>query len=134
MEEITPLPHSTVKKQKRYPEIFVEADFLTTRDDVVRGVIKIAPDTYRVILEHPVFGETIEIFERDPKDNTLCLRSSFPAEMQKPEELEVVKDYYNNFILEGEQTYLEYYNPQVGYFLLSRNIGIYSFTEEEKGN
>jgi hypothetical protein len=120
-----------MKKQKRYPEIFVEADFLTSRDDIVREVVKIGDKTYKVLLDHPVFGKTVEVFEMDPKDGTLCLRSSFPSEMQREEEIEIVKDYYNNFILEGSQTYLDYYAKQVGYFLLSRNIGVYSFEEDQ---
>lgn len=120
-----------VKKQKRYPEIFVERDFLTTRDDIIYGVIKIDEKNYKVVLEHPAFGKTVEIFELDSNDDTLCLRSIFPSEMQSEEELEMVKDYYNNFILEGENTYIEYFNKDVGYFLLSRNIGVYDFKAEE---
>lgn len=122
---LTPGNPHPMKPPKRYPDIFVTMDFLTTRDDIIRGVVKIDEDTYKVVLEHPVFGTTIEIFEHDPSDDTLCLRSIFPTEMQEEEEIESVKDYYNNFILEGEQTFLEYYNPQAGYFLLSRNIGVY---------
>ena len=44
-------------------------------------------------------------------------------EMQEDQEqIDIAKDYYNNFLLDGEETYLEYYNPEVGYFLLSRNV------------
>jgi hypothetical protein len=119
-----------LKKQRRYPEIFVEAEFLTSRDDIVTEVIKLNDLTYKVTLEHPVFGTTIEIFEIDKKDGTLCLKSSFPSEMQTPEEMEIVKDYYNNFLLEGEQTYIDYFNPELGYFLLSRNNGVYATNED----
>jgi hypothetical protein len=28
-------------------------------------------------------------------------------------------------VLDGEDTYIEYYNPEIGYFLLSRNVGMY---------
>jgi hypothetical protein len=38
------------------------------------------------------------------------------------EEIEIVKDYYNNFLLDGHETYLEYFNQEIGYFLLSRNV------------
>jgi hypothetical protein len=114
-----------MKPPKRFPDIYVAIDFLTTRDDIIRGVVKVDDTTYRVILEHPVFGKTVEIFEHDPADNTLCLRSVFPVEMQTEEEMEIVKDYLNNFILEGNNTYIEYHNPEAGYFLLSRNVGIY---------
>lgn len=117
---------------KRYKEVFVEADFLTTRDDIIREVVKVSDDTYKVRMNHPVFGDTIEIFEIDESDNTLCLRSVFPIEMQdSAEEFAMVSDYYNNFLLEGENTYIDYYNKQVGYFLLSRNVGIYPVGEIE---
>jgi hypothetical protein len=33
-----------------------------------------------------------------------------------------VKDYYNNFLLDGQETYLEYFNEEIGYFILSRNV------------
>lgn len=110
---------------KRYPEIYVESDFLTTRDDIIQRVVKLDETTYKVVMDHPIFGATVEIFEMDQEDNTLCLRSIFPAEMQTEEEMEIVKDYYNNTILEGQQTYIDYFNKEVGYFLLSRNIGVY---------
>jgi hypothetical protein len=114
-----------MKPPKRYPEIFVEKEFLSVRDDIIYQVAKINSDTYRVILEHPVFGKTMEIFEEDG-DGDLCLKSVFPMEMQDEiEEIEAVMDYLNNYLLEGEETYLQYHNPDVGYFLLSRNIGVY---------
>ena len=115
---------------KRYPEIFVERNWLTTRPDIIRRVVQVDPETFRVIYEHPVFGEAMEIFEMD-KDGDLCLKSIFTPEMQTEEELDIVKDYYNNYILEGENTYIEYFNPSVGYFLLSRNIGVYPTKPEE---
>ena len=114
-----------MKPPKRWSEVFVEKEFLTVRSDLIRAVIKIDDNTYKVVMEHPVFGTTIEIFELDESDNTLCLKSIFPAEMQSEEELDIAKDYYNGFLLEGSETYLEYYNPAVGYYLLSRNIGVY---------
>lgn len=119
-----------MKKIKRYPEVFVSFDFLTVRDDIIHGVVKLDDTTYKVILEHPVFGTTIEIYEHDPSDNTLCLRSVFPKEMQSEEELEIVSDYLNNYILDGEETYLMYHNAEAGYFFLSRNIGIFPVGEE----
>jgi len=115
-----------MKSQKSWPEIYVEKDFLTSRDDVVKGVVKVDEDTFKVFLDHPVFGRTMELFEvvdTNEEGELLCLKSSYPADMQSEEEMEVVKDYYNNFILEGQQTYLEYYAKELGgYFLLSRNI------------
>ena len=114
-----------LKKQKRYPEIFVELDFLTSRDDVVKEVIQLTKDTFKVTIDHPVFGKTVEVFEVDFRDLTLCLKSIFPTEMQTEDEMEIVKDYYNNYLLEGEETYIDYFAKEVGYFLLSRNNGVY---------
>jgi len=114
-----------MKPPKRYQEIFVEREFLTARTEVIYQVTKVNSDTYRVILEHPVFGKTLEIFELD-KDGDLCLKSVFPTEMQDSiEEIQSVKSYYNDYLLDGSESYLEYHNPEVGYFLLSRNIGVY---------
>jgi hypothetical protein len=113
-----------MKNPKRYPEIFVERDWLVSRGDIIKRVVKINNNTYRVIYTNPVFGDTMEIFEVDG-DGDLCLKSIFTPEMQTEEELESVKDYYNNFILDGEQTYIEYFTKEIGYFLLSRNIGVY---------
>lgn len=114
-----------MKPPKRYPEIYVSKEFLSVRDEIIYQVTKVNSNTYRVILEHPVFGKTIEIFEED-KDGDLCLKSVFPTEMQDDiEEVEAVKDYLNNYLLEGEETYLQYFAEGTGYFLLSRNIGVY---------
>jgi hypothetical protein len=109
---------------RRYPEIFVERNWLGTRRDVIRKITQTDPETFRVVLEHPVFGEVYEIFELDA-DGELCLKSIYTPEYQTREELDMVKDYYNNYILEGVDTYIEYFNPDVGYFLLSRNVGVY---------
>jgi hypothetical protein len=112
---------------RRYPEIFVDQNWIVERSDIIRKVVRVDPSTFRVLYEHPVFGEVMEIFELDGEGD-MCLKSIFTPEMQTEEELDIVKDYYNNFILEGEETYIEYYNPSVGYFLLSRNIGVYPTT------
>lgn len=117
---------------KRYPEVYVELDFLTTRDDIIEKVVKVNDYTYKVLMDHPVFGRTVEVFELDKSDSTLCLRSVYPSEMQTEEEMDIVKDYYNNFLLGGENTYIEYYNGEIGYFLLSRNIGVYPIDETDE--
>lgn len=114
-----------MKPPKRYPEIFVDKEFLSVRGDIIYQVAKVNTNTYRVILEHPVFGRTMEIFEEDG-DGDLCLKSVFPMEMHDEiEEIESVKSYYNDYLLGGEESYLEYFNPEVGHFLLSRNISVY---------
>ena len=110
-----------MRKERQWPEVFVEIGFLK-RTDIINKVLRVDRTTYNVNFDHPVLGQTVEIYEIYDK-NLLCLKSVYPIDMQDTEEeLEIVKDYYNNFLLDGEQTYLEYHNPQIGYFLLSRNV------------
>jgi len=99
----------------------VDVDFLK-RDDIVNKVLRVDRDTYNVNFEHPVLGQVIEVYSIVSGD-TLCLKSVYPVEMQDDhEQIDIAKDYYNNYLLDGQETYLEYYNPEVGYFLLSRNV------------
>jgi hypothetical protein len=110
-----------MKKERQWPEVFVEIEFLK-RTDVINKVLRVDSTTYNVNFEHPVLGQIVEIFEIYDKD-TLCLKSVYPVEMQDTqEEIDIVKDYYNNFLLDGHETYLEYLNEEIGYFLLSRNV------------
>ena len=110
-----------MKKEKQWPEIFVEKDFLNN-GDIINKVLKVDTRTYNVNFEHPILGQVIEIFDIYDHE-LLCLKSVYPVDMQDtPEEVEVAKDYYNNFLLDGHETYLEYFNPKIGYFLLSRNV------------
>lgn len=118
-----------MKKQKRYPEVYVEMDFLE-RADVIEEMSQIDDESIRIKMDHPVFGEgTVEIFDIDSSDDTLALKSIYCPTMQDEEEMNIMADYYNNFLLEGEQTYLQYYHPEVGYYLLSRNVGVYGTNE-----
>jgi hypothetical protein len=110
-----------MKKERQWPEVFVEMEFLK-RTDIINKVLRVDSTTYNVNFEHPVLGQIVEIFEIHDK-NTLCLKSVYPVEMQDTqEEIDIVKDYYNNFLLDGHETYLEYLNEEIGYFLLSRNV------------
>ena len=110
-----------MKKERQWPEVFVEIEFLK-RTDIVNKVLRVDSTTYNVNFEHPVLGQIVEIFEIYDKD-ILCLKSIYPVEMQDTqEEIDIVKDYYNNFLLDGHETYLEYLNEEIGYFLLSRNV------------
>jgi hypothetical protein len=111
-----------MKKPTIYPEIYVEGKFLH-RSDIVTKVIRTDSNVFHVTFDHPVLGVVTEIFEMLFKKNLMCLKCAFPHEMQTEEEIEIVKDYYNNFILEGHETYLEYFNEQVGgWYVLSRNV------------
>lgn len=110
-----------MKKERQWPEVFVEIGFLK-RTDIVNKVLRVDSTTYNVNFEHPVLGQIVEIYEVYEND-LLCLKSVYPVEMQdEQEEIDIVKDYYNNFLLDGHETYLEYFNQEIGYFLLSRNV------------
>lgn len=115
-----------MKKPTQWPEIYVSSQFLH-RKDIIQKVIRTDEETCHVTYEHPVLGSVTEIFHIMFKKNLICLKCCFPHEMQNQEEMEIVKDYYNNFILEGHETYLEYNNDNIGWYILSRNV-----EEEEK--
>jgi hypothetical protein len=110
-----------MKKERHWPEVYVDMGFLK-RLDIINKILRVDHETYNVNFEHPVLGQIIEIYDIvDSK--TLCLKSVYPVDMQDTqEEIEIAKDYYNNFLLDGQETYLEYYNAEIGYFLLSRNV------------
>lgn len=110
-----------MKAERHWPEIYVDSAFLH-RTDIINKILRVDRETYNVNFEHPVLGQVVEIYDIYDK-NTLCLKSVYPVEMQdEPEEIEIAKDYYNNHLLDGQETYLEYFNPEIGYFLLSRNV------------
>lgn len=119
-----------MRKPRRFPEVFIDMDFLEKRTDIIEEVAHIDRESIRVKMNHPVFGEgTTEIYDIDENDNTLALKSIYSPEMQSEEELDIMSDYYNNFLLEGDETYILYHHPEVGYYLLSRNVGVYSTNE-----
>jgi hypothetical protein len=110
-----------MKNERQWPEVYVDMEFLK-RQDIINKILRVDTHTYNVNFEHPVLGQVVEIYDiTDQK--TLCLKSVYPLEMQDdPEEIEIAKDYYNNVLLDGQETYLEYFNSDIGYFLLSRNV------------
>lgn len=110
-----------MRKERYWPEIYVDAAFLD-RGDIINKVLRVDEETYNVNFEHPVLGQVVEIYEIID-DDTLCLKSVYPIEMQDDQDqIDIAKDYYNNFLLDGQETYLEYFNEEIGYFLLSRNV------------
>lgn len=110
-----------MEKARQWPEVYVDKEFLR-RDDIINKILKVDSDTINVNFEHPVLGQVVEIFDIYNSEY-LCLKSVYPVDLQEEEDgIETVKDYYNNFLLDGNETYLEYFNPEVGYFLLSRNV------------
>ena len=110
-----------MRKERQWPEVYVDIDFLRRRD-IINKVLRVDDDTYNVNFEHPVLGQVVEIYHI-VDSQTLCLKSIYPTEMQdSQDQIDIAKDYYNNFLLDGQETYLEYYNQEIGYFLLSRNV------------
>lgn len=107
-------------KKRQWPEILVDVGFLEN-EEIVDKVVRTAMDTFNVHFEHPVLGDVVEIFALIDS-NTMCLKSIYPIDMQSQEEIETAKDYYNNFLLDGHETYLDYFNQEIGFFLQSRNV------------
>jgi hypothetical protein len=108
-----------MKKSKIYPEVHVTADFLE-REDISDNVRQVSQDIINVTFNHEVLGEVTEIFTFLPGGD-LRLHAVYPNEFQAEDEFETVKDYYNNYLLSGTQTYLDYFHPEIGYYLQSRN-------------
>lgn len=110
-----------MKKERQWPEVFVEIDFLK-RKDIINKILRVDEETYNVNFEHPVLGQVVEVYHL-VTDSLLCLKSVYPIDMQDDQEqIDIVKDYYNNYLLDGQETYLEYFNDEIGYFILSRNV------------
>jgi hypothetical protein len=110
-----------MREPTQWPEIYVDSKFLR-RKDIIEKVVRTDATTCHVTFDHPVLGTVTEIYELISSQGLLCLKCSFPHDMQNSEEMEIVKDYYNNFILEGHDTYLEYNNESLGWYVLSRNV------------
>lgn len=102
------------------PEIHISPSVLDD-NPYVEKVIKMDEGYVHVYMNHPVLGSTLEVFRESGDGEHLSLAAVFPQDMQDPDNMEIVKDYYNNYILEGSQTYLDYYSVETGWYLLSKN-------------
>ena len=110
-----------MKEGRKWPEIYVDINFIH-RSDIINKLLRVDQELFNINYEHPVLGQVVEVF-KIVDNNTMVLKSVYPVDLQEGvEQIDVAKDYYNNFILDGNETYLEYYNAEVGYFLLSRNV------------
>ena len=110
-----------MKDGRKWPEIFVDINFIH-RSDIINKLLRVDQEIFNINYDHPVLGQVVEVF-KIVDNKTMVLKSVYPVEYQEGiDQIDVVKDYYNNFILDGHETYLEYYNEEVGYFLLSRNV------------
>lgn len=108
--------------RKKWPEVLVNVDFLDKRRDIISSILRPQVNTFSVSIDHPVLGEVVEVYQYIPEHRLLCLKSIYPKDMQEEDELEAAKDYYNKHILNDSDTYIEYFNKEVGYFLLSKNV------------
>ena len=105
---------------KLYPEVMVSDSFLEREEiedieeDREFGLLHI---TY----ESKTFGYITETFLYDEESGYLILKSITPHDYQSFDEITEVKKYYNDFLLEGSETYLEYFNKEIGWYLLTRN-------------
>lgn len=102
------------------PEIHINPAVLDN-NPAVEKIINMDEGFVHVYLDHPVLGSTLEIFRESGDGEHLTLVAIFPQDMQDPDEIEIVKDYYNNYILEGSMTYLDYFNEDTGWYLLTKN-------------
>lgn len=109
-------------QKKNWPEVLVNSDFLNKRKDIITSITRPQFNTFSVSIDHPVLGEVVEVYQYIPQHQLLCLKSIYPKDMQEEEELEAAKDYYNKYLLDDVETYIEYFNKEVGYFLLSKNV------------
>jgi hypothetical protein len=109
-----------MRKATLSPEIHVHPDALASNPSVEK-IINMDEGFIHVYLDHPVLGSTLEIFRVATDKKHLSLKAVFPQDMQDPDEIEICKDYYNNYILEGSQTYLDYWSESTGWYLLTKN-------------
>lgn len=109
-----------MQKSNFSPEIHVHPNCFED-NPVVEKIIQMDHGYIHIYLNHPVLGDTLEIFRLAPDKEHLSLKAIFPTEMQEAEQIELCKDYYNNYILKGSSTYLDYWNEDTGWYLLSKN-------------
>jgi hypothetical protein len=102
----------------RYPEIVVSNTILENKH---MKFTHLEGGFLVVKYEHPNLGEITEIFEKTNK-TSYCLKMVYPEDLQDEDEIYMAKEYYNLHLLDGWETYLEYFNPEDGWYLLSRNF------------
>ena len=105
---------------KYYPEVLVTSDFID-REEIEDIEEEDDVPLLHITYEHPLFGLTTETFLYTDETDYLILKSITPHDNQDFDSIQQVKDYYNNFLLGGSETYLEYFNKDIGWYLLTRN-------------
>lgn len=108
---------------EKSPEIHIKANFLEERTDIINKVIHLDGNLVDVEMDHPVLGQVLEVYQKNGE--YLTLKTILLLEMTDWDEVEIALDYYNNFLLGGRSapdTYLSYFNPEVGFYLSTRNL------------
>lgn len=106
-------------KFTQYPEIIIDK---TIYDNKNIKVINLGDDFIELNFDHPNLGSVSEIFKKSNNSDKYSLKFIYPRELQDEDEIHIAKDYYNLFLLESWETYLEYFNPEDGWYLISRNF------------
>jgi hypothetical protein len=105
---------------EKSPEIHIKANFLEERTDIINRVIYLDGNFIDVEMDHPVLGSVLEVYQKNGE--YLTLKTVLLLEMTDWDEVEIAQDYYNNFLLGGRSAYLSYFNPEVGFYLSTRNL------------
>ena len=107
-------------KYTKYPEVHTKNNLLENKNV---KVIHLDNEYVSVKFAHPNLGEVTEVFKKmNNKAQDLALKCIYPGDLQDEDDVYIAKDYYNLHLLDGWETYLEYYNPEDGWYLLSRNF------------
>lgn len=109
-----------MRNPSRAPEIHIDISVLEGNPHV-KKVVYLDDGYVHVYYDHPVLGDTLEIYANEQGD-FLSLKAIYPNDMQDgEEEIGICKDYYNNYVLGGHDTYIDYYRPDTGWYLLTTN-------------
>ncbi len=102
---------------KKYPEVIINNSILENPNI---KVINLGDDYLELNFLHPNLGQVVELFKK-VNSNHYSLKMVYPEDLQEDDEIEIAKEYYNLHLLEGWETYLEYFTPNEGWYLMSRN-------------
>lgn len=105
---------------KHYPEILVTTDF-ADREEIEDIEEEDDVPLLHITYSHPIFGLITETFLYTDEVDYFILKSSTPHDCQDFDSIQEIKKYYNDYLLGGNETYLEYFNPEIGWYLLTRN-------------
>lgn len=105
---------------KHYPEVLVTSDFID-REEIEDIEEEEDVPLLHITYSHPMLGLITETFLYIDEVDYLILKSITPHDCQDFESIQEAKRYYNEYLLGGSETYLEYFNKEIGWYLLTRN-------------